>query len=119
MAERAKYNLKQELLKLNDYVLGKVDGVDRRKSLTNPHFPKVFFGAEKTVGDNSDGYKQIRDGEKKVFKKVAKYDELIAKSENLSGPVFYELFLYDEVKDEYTVVHRKPVENLTEVFGYD
>ena len=149
MAERAKYNLKQELLKINDYVLGKEDGKDRRKTLLgidaltkpdynnsmrtnmftsqsrqfvtllNPHFPKVYFGAENTVGDNSDGFKKIEDGDKKVFKKIVKFEKLIERSKYLIKPVFYELFLYDEKKDEYTVVHRSPNEDLTEVFGYD
>lgn len=148
MGERNKYNLKQELLKANARIMGEEDGVDRRLSLlgisalskpdynnsmrtnmftshsrqyitlTNPHFPKVYFGAENTVGKHSSGYKK-NEGDKIVFRKVVKYEELIQKSEFGLEPYFYELFLYDPVKDEYSVVHRKPNEDLTELFGYD
>lgn len=148
MGERLKYNLKQELLNANDRIMGVNDGIDKRLSLLgisaltnpaynnsmrtnmftshtrqfltlqNPHFPKVFFGAENVVGEYSDGYCQVH-GRKKVYRKVVKYDKLIEKSEFMDSPVIYDLFLYDEEKDEYSVEHRKPCEDLTEIFGYD
>lgn len=148
MGERQKYNLKQELLKKNDRILGKEDGIDRRLSLmgisalTNPaynnsmrtnmwtshsrqfltlidpHFPKVYFGAENTVGKHSDAYKEIK-GNKKVYKKIVKFEKLIEESDYLDAPQFYDLFLYDEEKDLYSVEHRKPCEDLTEIFGFD
>ena len=148
MGERQKYNLKQELLKANDRILGVTDGDDKRLSLlgisaltkpeynnsmrtnmftshsrqfltlTHPHFPKVYFGAENVVGAYSDGYKRIV-GDKTVYKKIVKYADLIDKSDFINQPIMYELFLYDKKKDEYSVEHRKPNEDLTEVFGFD
>ena len=148
MGERQKYNLKQELLKKNDRILGVEDGIDRRLSLMgisaltnpaynnsmrtnmwtshsrqfltliNPHFPKVYFGAENTVGKYSNGYREIK-GNKKVYKKIVKFEKLIEESDYLDAPQIYELFLYDEEQDLYSVEHRKPCEDLTELFGYD
>lgn len=148
MGERQKYNLKQELLKANDRIMGLTDGDDKRLSLlgisaltkpeynnsmrTNmftshsrqfltlihPHFPKVYFGAENVVGEYSDGYREVK-GDKVVYKKIVKYGDLIRQSEYIDEPTIYELFLYDEEKDEYSVEHRKPNEDLTEVFGFD
>lgn len=148
MAERQKFNLKQELLRANDRIMGKTDGIDRTLSLlgisaltnpvynnsmrtnmftshsrqfltlNNPHFPKVYFGAENVVGDHSDGYRQIK-GNKVVYKKIVKYRDIIGETEDISSPVVYELFLYDKKKDLYTVEHRRPCEDLTEIFGYD
>lgn len=149
MAERQKYSLKQELLKKNDRIMGVEDGIDRRLSLLgisaltkpeynnsmrvnmftshsrqfltplNPDFPKVYFGAENVVGEYSDSYKKIKDGDKVVFKKVVKYGKLIEESQYLDAPTVYELFLYDPKKNEYTVEHRLPCDDLTELFGYD
>ena len=149
MADRNKYNLKQELVKLNDHISGAEDGVDRRLTLlgvdaltkpdynnsmrtnmftsqsrqyltlTKPQFPKVYFGAENTTGDESDGYYQVKDGDKEVFRKIVKYEKLIGKSKYLRKPTIYELFLYDKKTDTYSVVHRTPCEDLTELFGFD
>lgn len=146
MAERQKFNIKQELLKANDRILGKDDGIDKTLSLlgisaltnpvynnsmrtnmftshsrqfltlNNPHFPKVYFGAENVVGDNSDGYRKVK-GNKIVYKKIVKYEDLL--NEEIGKPIIYELFLYDKKKDLYSVEHRKPCEDLTEIFGYD
>ena len=147
MAE--KYNLKQELIKANDYISGKNDGdpkwetllaasyltrpdyintmranmftshIKQALTLRNPEFPKIYFGPENVVGRYSDGYKQIKDGDKVVYKKVVKYENLIKKSKYSTEPNFYILFLYDKKKDEYSIVERTPCEDATELFGYD
>lgn len=148
MGERQKYNLKQELLALNDDVSGKNDGKNKVLSLQGisaltkpdynnsmrttmytshsrqfvtlckPDFPKVYFGAENVVGKYSSGYKKV-DGNKVVYRKVVKYEKLIEDSDYIDEPQTYLLFLYDKEEDMYTVVTRKPCEDLTELFGYD
>lgn len=148
MARHSKYNLKQELLKENERVLNNNDGVDRRMSLlgisalskpdynnsmrtnmftshtrqfitlVNSQFPKVYFGAENTVGRHSTGYCKTTD-DKKVYKKIVKHGEIIDESDIVDDPYVYMLFLYDEIQDEYSVVYRNPCEDLTEIFGYD
>lgn len=147
MAE--KYNLKQELINANDYISGKYDNdpkwetllgasfltrpdyintmranmftshIKQALTLKDPEFPKVWFGPENVVGKYSDGYKQITDGDKEVYRKVEKYGELLKDSKYNTTPNIYTLFLYDKKKDEYSIVERTPCEDSTELFGYD
>ena len=89
-------------------------------NLQNPHFPKVYFGAENVVGEYSSGYKENKNTDKKVYRKIVKYEKLLEKtSVEMKNAAIYQLFLYDEKNDMYSVVERKPCEDLTEIFGYD
>lgn len=80
-------------------------------NLNDPDFPKFFTNGENVVGKHSSGYKKVKH-KSKVFKKITKFGDI------LENPMIYYLFLYDEKKDKYRVIIRKPVENLTEVYAY-
>ena len=80
--------------------------------LLNPEFPSYFTNAENVVGKYSSGYKKLKHTST-VYKKIGKFDKL------LNGhPYFGLVFMVDEVNKSFSVVHRKELENLTEVFGY-
>ena len=81
-------------------------------NLTNPDFPKVFTNGENVVGKYSSGYKKVKH-DSTVYKKIVKFEDII------DNPYYYYLFLYDEKKDKYRVLERKPIENLTEVYSYE
>lgn len=82
------------------------------KNLQHPDFPGFFTNGENTVGENSDGYKKIKN-DSTVFRKVVKYGEMV------ETPNVYKLFIYDEKKEQYDVITRVPSEDLPEMFGYD
>lgn len=81
-------------------------------NLLNPDFPLVFTNNENMVGKYSSGYKKA-EHKLKVFKKVAKFDDL------LETPRVYILFVFDEETQTYDIIERKMCESLTENFGYD
>lgn len=129
-----KYNLKDELLKKDEELNGSLSVLGMSAltmpnyinsmrtvmftshlkqfvNLKNPEFPGVFTNAENLVGEHSDSYTKAKKNYE-VFKKVVKYG-------TTKTPLYYLLFLYDSKRDKYTVVERKPCENLTELFGYE
>lgn len=77
----------------------------------NTEFPRWFTNFENMVGKYSDGYKKT-EGSLDVIAKVVKFKD-VAKIPNT-----YVLFVYDNEKERYDIVTRKPFENLTEVFAY-
>lgn len=81
-------------------------------NLINPEFPYVFTNNENIVGKYSSGYKKA-DNELEVFRKVAKFENLV------DTPRIYKLFVFDKEKQRYDVIERKVCEDLTENFGYD
>lgn len=140
MAEREKYNIRAELKKKDEEIknLLSLQGISaltqlgynnsmrtnmltmhtrQYRTLDNPDIPKSFTGVENTVGKYSDGYRQAKN-DLTVFAKVSKYGELIEESGLDPNDFFYELFLYDEANDKYSVVHIKPCEDLSEMFAY-
>lgn len=80
-------------------------------NLNDPDFPKLFTNGENVVGKYSSGYKKAKH-KSKVYRKIVKFGDILEK------PTIYFLFLYDEKKDKYKIVERKPLENLTEVYAY-
>ena len=81
-------------------------------NLVNPDFPLVFTNAENLVGKYSDGYKKVKH-KSRVFRKVVKYEELV------EHPNIYTLFIFDDKEKKFKVIERKPMEDLTENFGYE
>lgn len=81
-------------------------------NLINPDFPLVFTNAENLVGKYSDGYKKVKH-KCKVYKKIVKYEGLV------KHPNIYTLFIFDEKEKKFRVIKRKPMEDLTENFGYE
>ena len=79
-------------------------------NLLEPQFPYVFTNNENMIGKHSHGYVKAKSNYI-VFRKVAKFDELVDR------PKVYLLFLYDKENDCYEVEERKVCENLTENFG--
>lgn len=135
MGERQKYNLNEELLKANETLKGDLSllgmsmltqpGYNNSMrtvmftshlrqfvNLINPEFPRWFTNAENMVGKYSSGYKKVKH-DVGIYKKVAKFKEFTEK------PNIYKIFTYDRKRDFYDVITRQPVENLTEVFGYE
>ena len=78
----------------------------------NPDMPYVFTGEEKSVGDNSTGYRKTKT-KLTVYRKVEKFKDL------LDHPRYYQLFVYDPKEDMYDVIERKELEDLTETFGFN
>ena len=134
MAESKKFNLKNELLEADERIddmtelLGKSmltfpqynnamrtvmesSHMNQFTNLENPDFPRVFTNFENIVGKYSDGYLKA-ETDYSVYAKVVKYEDIV------DHPTIYKLFVYDEKTDTYDVIERKPLENLTEVFGY-
>lgn len=133
MAEN-KYNIKDELLSADERLMGSnaltgmtalsqplynnsmrsvmfTSHLKQFVNLIHPDFPQYFTNAENVVGKHSSGYKEIKH-DSTVFRKVVKYEGLV------KTPQIYQLFIFDEKKEKYDVIERKPSENLTEVFGY-
>ena len=68
--------------------------------------PGVLTGYEHMFGQYSTGYKKT-DSKIKIVKKIEKY------------PGFsYTLITYDPKKDEYGILQRQEVRNLSEMYGY-
>lgn len=80
-------------------------------NLFEPTFPYIFTNMENTVGKHSNCYYKAKHNYV-VHKKVVKYEDIC------ENPQYYYLFIYDEKNDKYDVISRKPVENLTENFGF-
>lgn len=80
-------------------------------NLKSPDFPYLFTNTENITGKYSHGYKKVK-GNLRVERKVEKFKNL------LGSPRIYKLFVFDEEKEEYDVIERKELENLTENFGY-
>lgn len=135
MPEVQKYSLKEELYKADEQyqnsssllgmtVLSYPGYINSMRStmftshlkqflnLQHPEFPYVFTNAENVVGKHSSGYKQTKNN-LVVFRKVEKFDEI------LDEPNIYKLFVFDTEKEEFDVITRKKVEDLTENFGFD
>ena len=81
-------------------------------NLLKPEYPLVFTNNENIVGEYSGGYKKAKD-DLYVYKKIAKFDEII------DNPRVYKLFVYDKETKTFDVIERKVCEDLTENFGYD
>ena len=134
MAESKKFNLKNELLEADERIddmteiLGKSmltfpqynnamrtvmmsSHMNQFTNMENPDFPRVFTNFENIVGKNSDGY-LIASQNYEVYAKVTKYEDIV------DHPTIYKLFVYCPETDTYDVITRRPIENLTEVFGY-
>lgn len=80
-------------------------------NLFEPDFPYIFTNMENTVGKHSNCYYEAKNNYV-VYKKVVKFEDIC------ENPEYYYLFIYDEENDKYDVINRKPVENLTETFGF-
>lgn len=81
------------------------------KTLTHPDFPYLFTNVENVVGKHSGGYKKTKH-KYEVYRKVEKFGDI------LDTPMIYKLFLFDKENGYFDVITRKPVEDLTENFGY-
>ena len=77
----------------------------------SPDFPYVFTNAENLVGEHSSGYRKVNN-KCTVFRKCVKFEDI------LDNPNIYKLFIFDEEKQQFDVVERKEIEDLTENFGY-
>ena len=134
MAENQKYVLKDELLKLDETMVGDnsllgmsmltipqynnsmrsvmfTSHLKQFVDLDKPDFPGVFTNGENVVGKHSSGYMKTKH-DTTVFKKIEKYGDIVP------DPFVYTLFVFDEKKKECDVIERKDSENLTEVFGF-
>lgn len=134
MAESKKFNLKNELLEADERIddmteiLGKSmltfpqynnamrtvmmsSHMNQFTNMENPDFPRVFTNFENIVGKNSDGYLSASHNYE-VYAKVTKFEDIV------DHPTIFKLFVYCPETDTYDVITRKPIENLTEVFGY-
>lgn len=80
-------------------------------NLSDPEFPYVFTNAENMVGKYSTGYKKVEHN-CIVYRKVVKFEDIIP------NPNYYKLFIFDKKKQRFDVITRKPMEDLTENFGY-
>ena len=80
-------------------------------NLVNSEYPKVFTNYENAVGDKSTGYYKS-DSRVEVIDKISKFE-----NGELDNHL-YLLFTYDEEKDEYDVIEKRLVNDLTEKFGY-
>lgn len=81
-------------------------------NLLEPEFPFVFTNTENLVGKYSSGYKKA-ENDLYVFRKIAKFDEIVDK------PKKYKVFVFDKKEQKYHVIERKVCEELTENFGFD
>lgn len=80
-------------------------------NLVNPDFPRVFTNYENLVGQNSTGYKQVKN-DLEVFEIVSRFNDTHLERHA------YLMFTYDRENDKYDVVEKRNVEDLTEKFGY-
>lgn len=84
--------------------------------LTNPDFPYYFMGSENIVGDNNDAFVECKH-DSEVIAKLVKFGDLFrVKNKNIL-PQY--IIIRDCVTDEYDIIVREEVENLTESFGYE
>lgn len=86
--------------------------LNQMMTLKQPQYPLVFTNYENVVGKFSSGRIESK-SRRVVTHKVPKFD-----TEELRDHI-YTLFLYDEEKDKYHTITKKPVEDLTEKFGYE
>ena len=135
MAEIQKYSLTEELRKADESLQGSpsllgmtmltypnyinsmrstmfTSHLKQFLNLQNPEFPYVFTNNENLVGKYSSGYKKAPN-DLKVFRKVAKFDDII------DNPRIYKLFVFDKETNKFDVIERKVCEDLTENFGFD
>lgn len=80
-------------------------------NLLEPDIPYVFTNTENMVGDNSNGYYEAK-GPLRIERKIVKYEGLV------ENPNTYILLVFDTKSKRYDIIHRNPVEDLTENFGY-
>lgn len=81
-------------------------------AINEPEFPMLFDGKENVEGKYSTYYTEAKK-KYKVIDIIKKYDQ------RFKGNVKFALmFLYNEDDDEYRVVERREVENLSEHFGF-
>lgn len=81
-------------------------------NLNEPEIPKLFTNNENLVGKYSTGYKKAKN-DMVVHAKVSRFPD------GVNDDHLYAIFFYDEKKDKYSMLMKKNVENLTEVFGYE
>lgn len=135
MAEIEKYSLKEELMKadklymrspalLGMTVLSYPGYINSMRStmftshlkqflnLVEPEFPAIFTNAENLVGKHNNSYRKTH-STLEVVRKVSKFSNLV------DEPFIYKLFVFDVDKQRYDVITRKPLEDLTENFGFE
>lgn len=133
---REKFNLIQELLKKNETLVGKkklsligqgdftggnnvtrgnmnIKHHSQHLAIENPEFPFLYDGKENVAGENSSYYETSGEKTWKVIDKIKKYEERLKGKCNVVL-----LFLYCAENDEYRLVVRNEVEDLTENFGF-
>ena len=82
-------------------------------AIQDPEFPFIYDGKENIIGEHSSFFLRT-DKEWIVYNVCKKYNEM------LKGKCYIGLyFLYNKENNEFTVVERSEVENLTENFGFD
>lgn len=130
---KEKYNLREELLAADEKYRGD-PSIEGKGMLTFPQyvnsmrsvmfashlnqfktqlysdFPQFFSGGENVVGKHNTSYKVL--DESIIFRKIVKFEGLV------ENPTVYKLFLFNKKKNRYEVLERKPLENLSEVYGY-
>ena len=79
-------------------------------NLNHPDFPRVFTNYENIVGKYSTGFYKAKN-KLIIVDKIPKFDEIDSNH-------LYLMFLYDEKNDNYSVIQKKVVEDLTEKFGF-
>ena len=133
---KEKYNLIQELKAKSDELTGKkrlsligqgdfsgannvmrgtmnIKHHTQHLAIQDPEFPFIYDGKENVAGEHSSFFIRA-DKEWQVYAVCKKYNEL------LKGKCYVGLyFLYNKKDNEFTVVERQEVENLTENFGFD
>lgn len=75
--------------------------------ISNPEFARIFTGFENEIGKHNKAYKKLK-GTWEVKDKIYKFGR--------DG--LYMLVLYDRLNDTYDLIEKKPVEDLTEKFGF-
>ena len=80
-------------------------------TLNNPEFPRIFTNYENIVGKNSTGYKKVKN-DCVIIDKISKFTD----GENEEQ--IYLLFIYDKENDQYDIIEKKNVEDLTERYGF-
>lgn len=100
-------------------LLGFADGADSSRqnmytsnlkqilTFEGSNFPRIYTGMENMIGKRNKAYKQMK-GNWIVKDKIYKYGE----------NSIYSLILYNEQTDTYDIREKKPVEDLTERFGF-
>ena len=80
-------------------------------TLLDPEIPNLPTGVEQVVAAASVSQGLMQD-DGVVVCKVTKFEEI------LDNPTHYVLFFYNKKKDMYSIKEVAPVENLTEIYGY-